>query len=95
MSDMQKSTDEDKDPTKPSEVDHGETPQYIKDRDAVAEETMKDPGGNTPAQQRPDKQPDDAFIGDEPRPLSGMAPQEVSDPDNTEDPQVGGTLPGV
>lgn len=92
MTDKQLSSSEDKDPTKPSEVDHGETPDYVKEREEKLEESMKDPGGTTPAQQRPDKQPDDAFIGDEPRPISGIAPQETTN-DTVEDPQVGGTLP--
>lgn len=93
MSDMQKSSDADKDPSQPSEVDHGERPDHLKERDRVAEETAKDPGGNMPAQQRPDNQPDDAFIGDEARPIGGMDPSSADV--NAEDSQVGGTLPPV
>lgn len=93
MTDQQLSSDPDKDPLKPSKVDHGERPDYLLERDKVAAETAKDPGGSTPAQARPDAAGhDDAFADVEPRPVAGFAPDAVEN-ETVEDPQVGGTLP--
>lgn len=83
---MQLSSDPNKDPSKPSKFDHGETPQYLKDQQKAREAAAKDPWGLTPDQHRgePAKTEGTAFAVD------GLNPHT-----DLNEHIVGGTLPPV
>lgn len=79
------SSDPNKDVSKPIAIDHGKTPQYIKDQQKQAEEDAKN--GDTPMQMRPE-----AHVNKEQEDAPAVAHDPLN-PHLSDNAPKGGTLP--